>query len=69
MATQETTRLHLRMSHKQRDLFEQAAEIGGYKSLNDFVLVAASEKADAIIQKRNAWLSSENDRKFSLMLF
>lgn len=29
MAPQETTRLDLRMSRKQRDLFEQAAEIGG----------------------------------------
>lgn len=63
MATQETTRLDLCMSRKQRDLFEQAAEIGGYKSLNDFVLAAASEKADAIMQKHNAWLSSENDRQ------
>ena len=62
MARQETTRLDLRMSRKQRELFEQAAEIGGYKSLNDFVLAAASEKADVIIQKHNVWLSSDNDR-------
>lgn len=63
MATQESTRLDLRMSRKQRDLFEQAAEIGRYKSLNDFGLAAAFEKANAIMQKHNAWLSSENDQK------
>lgn len=63
MATQKTTRFSIRISRKQRDLFEQTAEIGGYKSLNDFVLAATSEKAEAIMQKHNSCLSSENDRK------
>ncbi len=63
MATQKTTRLSLRISRRQRDLFEQAAEIKGHKSLSDFVLAATSEKAEAIMQKHNAWLSSERDRE------
>lgn len=63
MATQKTTRFSLLISPKQRDLFEQAAEIGGYKSLSDFVLAATSEKAEAIMQKQHNWLASENDKK------
>jgi uncharacterized protein (DUF1778 family) len=65
MPTQKTTRISLHISQKQRNLFEQAVEIGGYKSLNAFVVAATSEKAEGIIfmQKHNAWLSSENDRK------
>ena len=43
--------------------FARAAELGGFKSLADFFFTAASEKAEAIMGKRNAWLSTENDRK------
>ena len=63
MATHKTTMFSLRISRRQRDLLEQAAKIGGYKSLNDFVLAATSEKAEAIMKKHLSWLSSENDRK------
>lgn len=67
MARQEMTRLDHRMSRKQRDLFEQAAEIGGYKSLNDFVLAAASEKAEAIIQSIMPGFLLRMIGRFSLM--
>jgi uncharacterized protein (DUF1778 family) len=63
MATQKTTRFSLCISRKQRDLFEQAAEIGRHKSLSDFVLAATSEKAEAIMQKQHNWFASENDKK------
>jgi uncharacterized protein (DUF1778 family) len=63
MAATEMTRLDLRISQKQKDLFEQVQEIGGFRSLTDFVISAASEKAEAIIEKHNNWLASENDRK------
>lgn len=58
-----TTRLDLRISKKQKDYFEQVLKIGGFRSLTDFLISAASEKADAIIEKHNNWLASENDRK------
>jgi len=34
----------IRISRVQREYFEQAAEIGGFKSLSDFMFAAASEK-------------------------
>lgn len=63
MAATELTRLDLRISRKQKDYFEQVLEIGGFRSLTDFLISAASEKAEAIMEKHNNWLSSENDRK------
>lgn len=61
MATKELARLDLRIPRKQKDFFEQALEIGGFRS--DFIISAVSEKAEAIREKHNNWLSSENDRK------
>ena len=63
MAMKDVTRLDLRIPRKQKDFFEQAFEIGGFRSLTDFLISAASEKAEAIMEKHNNWLSSENDKK------
>jgi uncharacterized protein (DUF1778 family) len=63
MASNELARLDLRIPRKQKDYFEQALKIGGFRSLTDFIISAVSEKAEAIMEKHNNWLSSENDRK------
>ena len=63
MATNDLTRLDLRIPRKQKDYFEQALQIGGFRSLTDFIISAVSEKAEAIMEKHNNWLSSEHDRK------
>jgi uncharacterized protein (DUF1778 family) len=63
MASNELARLDLRIPRKQKAYFEQALEIGGFRSLTDFIISAVSEKAEAIMEKHNNWLSSENDRK------
>lgn len=63
MATKKLTRLDLRIPRKQKDYFEQALQIGGFRSLTDFVISATSEKAEEIMEKHNNWLSSENGRK------
>ena len=63
MASKEITRLDLRIPREQKDYFEQAFEIGGFRSLTDFLISAASEKAEAIMEKHNNWLSSENDKR------
>lgn len=63
MATKELSRLDLRIPSKQKAYFEEALEIGGFRSLTDFIISAVSEKAEAIMEKHNNWLASENDRK------
>ena len=57
------TRLDLRISQKQKSTFEQVLDLGGFRSLTDFLISAAAEKAEAIIERHNNWLASENDRK------
>lgn len=57
------TRLDLRISQKQKSAFEQALDLGGFRSLTDFLISAAAEKAEAIMEAHNNWLASENDRK------
>jgi len=63
MPTKKLTRLDLRIPREKKNYFEDVLEIGGFRSLTDFLLSAASEKAEAIMEKHNNWLSSENDRK------
>jgi uncharacterized protein (DUF1778 family) len=50
--------ISIKLLRSQRDYFERASDIGGYRSLSDFMIAAAAEKGEAIIQKHNAWLSS-----------
>ncbi|MEI9918972.1 MAG: DUF1778 domain-containing protein [Bacteroidota bacterium] len=57
------TRLDLRISQQQKMTFEQVLQLGGFRSLTDFLISAASEKAEEIMEKHNNWLASENDRK------
>jgi len=63
MATKTLSRLDLRIPREQKEHFEEVLELGGFRSLTDFLISAASEKADAIMEKHNNWLSSEEDRK------
>jgi len=63
MTQKSFTTFRINLSQTQKEYFEQAAEVGGFKSLGDFILAAAAEKAEALKAKKNAWLSSEHDRK------
>ncbi|HSU28698.1 MAG TPA: DUF1778 domain-containing protein [Chitinophagaceae bacterium] len=56
-------RFDTRLSRYQKDLFEEAAKIKGFKSLSEFVISTTQEAATAIVEKHNAILVSEKDRK------
>tara|TARA_B100000497_G_C7672837_1_gene406140 strand:- start:137 stop:397 length:261 start_codon:yes stop_codon:yes gene_type:complete len=45
----------------QKQYFERAATLGGYRSLTDFMLSSAQEKAEEIIRKEETVLASERD--------
>lgn len=47
----------------QKELFEQAASLGGFRTLTDFIINTVQEKATAIIQEHNTILASEKDRE------
>jgi len=57
------TRIDTRLSKEQKLLFEKAATLGGYRSLTDFILVTAQEKATKVIQERETILVSQRDNE------
>ncbi len=46
---------------EQKDFFEKAARLGGFRSLTDFVVIAAQEKARKIIWERERTIASQRD--------
>lgn len=59
----EKTRFDTKLTKVQKELFELAAKIGGYRTLTDFMLSTAEEKAKTIVQQHEAILASERDKK------
>ena len=55
-------RFDTRLSRSQKDLFEEAARIKGFKSLSEFVIHMTQEAATIIIERHNAILVSEKDK-------
>jgi uncharacterized protein (DUF1778 family) len=58
-----TARFDARLSRSQKALFEKAAKLKGYKSLSEFVIQVTQEAAMAIVEKHDAIIASEKDRK------
>jgi uncharacterized protein (DUF1778 family) len=67
MATKElnskNARFDTRLSKEQKDFFERAARLGGYRNLTDFVVIAVHEKAQEIIAERERVIASQKDSK------
>ena len=55
-------RFDTRLSLSQKELFEEAARIKGFKSLSEFVIHMTQEAATIIIERHNAILASEKDK-------
>ena len=54
-------RFDTRLSKEQKDFFERAAIIGGYRSLTDFVILTVQEKAKEIIEEKKKIIASNKD--------
>lgn len=63
METASTDRIHARVPKEQKQLFERAALVGGFRNLTDFILDAAQKKADEIIREHHVILATERDRQ------
>lgn len=57
------TRFDARIPETQKALFEKAAGLAGYRTLTDFLISSAQEKASAIIEQHNALLASQKDQE------
>jgi len=63
LALSEKARFDAKIPKVQKELFEYAANLGGFRTLTDFIISAVQEKATAIIQEHNTILASEKDRE------
>jgi uncharacterized protein (DUF1778 family) len=55
------TRFDARLSVQEKELFERAADLGGFRSLTDFIIKAAKKRAEEIIQETEQVLASKRD--------
>ena len=60
---QDKARFDTRLPMEQKQLFERAAIIGGYRNLTDFVIVTVQNKAKEIIEEREKIIASQIDSK------
>jgi len=56
-------RFDTRLTKSQKEFFELAARISGFKSLSEFVIHSTQQIANSIVEQHNAILASEEDKK------
>lgn len=60
---QDKARFDTRLPLEQKQLFEKAAILGGYRNLTDFVIVTVQSKAKEIIEERERIIASQKDKE------
>lgn len=63
MANLEMTRFNARLTKEQKEFFEYASQLGGFRSLTDFIIQSAQKKAKEIIEEHNRILASHRDQE------
>jgi|APHig6443718053_1056840.scaffolds.fasta_scaffold566087_1 uncharacterized protein (DUF1778 family) len=56
-------RFDTRLPEDQKEYFEYAAGLGGYRTLTEFVISSVQQKADEIVEKHRIFLATEKDQK------
>jgi uncharacterized protein (DUF1778 family) len=57
----EHARFDARLPKEQKQFFEKAAFLGGYRNLTDFIIRVVQEKAKEIISEKEQIIASERD--------
>ncbi|ALO16812.1 hypothetical protein L21SP5_03197 [Salinivirga cyanobacteriivorans] len=60
---QEKARFDTRLSKEQKQFFERAAFLGGYRTLTDFIIATVQSKAKEIIEEREKTIASQRDKE------
>jgi len=70
MSSIEMTRFDARLTQEQKEFFEYASQLGGFRSLTEFVVRAAQVKAEEIVEQHNKIIASKKDQEifFDLIL-
>lgn len=59
--TKDQARFDARLSKAQKQFFEKAAHLGGFRNLTDFVLSTVEARAREIIKEKEQIIASERD--------
>jgi uncharacterized protein (DUF1778 family) len=54
-------RFDTRLTKEQKDFFERAASLGGFRSLTDFIIAAVQKRAKEIISESERVIDSQKD--------
>lgn len=57
----EQARFNARLPKNQKQLFERASVLGGFRNLTDFIFQAAQERAKEIIKEKEQVIASRKD--------
>jgi uncharacterized protein (DUF1778 family) len=60
-AISEQARFDARLPKEQKQFFERAAFLGGYRNLTDFIFQTVQEKANEIIKENERIITTERD--------
>jgi len=63
MKSNEKTSFDTRLSKEQKDFFEYAAHLGGFRTLTEFVLHTVKQQASEIVEKHQSILDPKRDRE------
>lgn len=56
-------RFDTRLTKEQKEFFEYASKLGGFRSLTEFILRAAQLKAEEIVEEHNKIIASKRDQE------
>jgi uncharacterized protein (DUF1778 family) len=63
MKTTQNTRVDIRLAKEQKEFFEYAARLGGFRTLTEFIVFSGQQQADQILEKHNTILASKKDQE------
>jgi uncharacterized protein (DUF1778 family) len=63
MKTLKKTRFDVRLPKEQKEYFEYAASLGGFRTLTEFVIYSGNQQASQIVEKHNSILASKKDQE------
>src|SRR5260370_15807738 len=69
LTLREKARFDAKIPKVQKELFEYADSLGGFRTLTDFIINTVQEKANEIIQEHNTIIASEKDREIFFNAF
>ena len=60
---QDKARFDARLPLEQKQFFERAAILGGYRNLTDFVIVTIQNRANEIVMEKEQMIASQKDKE------